>query len=382
MAKNFNDNSLATGASRKALWLTLIFLVLMVIGYTNLYSAGRETDTFAVQLRHLPVALSLFVFTGWFLSIRFFAAYAYLPYVIILIALLVVDIMGHAAGGAQRWLRLGIFGFQPSEFAKLALAIAVAKYFYNNRGVRAYDFSSLWPLLLATGAVFVLIFEQPDFGTAGVCGLIVCAQLFFVRIQLSRRMIASMVVGGISASAVGWMFFLRPYQKLRVLNLLDPTMDPSGSGYNSLQSLVAVGSGSLFGKGLLQGTQTQLAFLPARHTDFIFSVFAEEHGFWGGTVVFVLFGAIAYIGLEIARESRDAFSSLLAVGIAALIFIEFFINVAMVLGIFPVVGMPLPFFSFGGSSLITVCVCIGLLVSIDRDNVKGLNSPLLGSIAV
>ena len=163
--------------------------------------------------------------------------------------------------------------------------------------------------------------------------------------------------------------FLHDYQKLRVLNLLNPQLDPHGSGYNSLQSLIAIGSGGLLGKGYLQGTQTQLEFLPARHTDFVFSVFAEEHGFWAGAVVFILFGSLVYIALEISRQAKDTFSGLLALGIAAIVFIQFFINVTMVLGLFPVVGMPLPFFSYGGSSLITLCAGLGLLVAIERDTI-------------
>jgi rod shape determining protein RodA len=167
-------------------------------------------------------------------------------------------------------------------------------------------------------------------------------------------------------AALGWHTLLRPYQKLRILNLLNPNLDPQNTGYNSLQSLVAVGSGNLFGKGFMQGTQAQLKFLPERHTDFVFSVFAEEHGFWGAALVFAAFGVLTYIALEIARTAKDTFTGLLAVGIAALIFLEFTINVAMVLGVFPVVGLPLPFFSYGSSLLLTVCVALGLLVSINR----------------
>ena len=154
-----------------------------------------------------------------------------------------------------------------------------------------------------------------------------------------------------------------------MLNLINPDLDPGGSGYNSLQSLVAVGSGGVYGKGFLQGTQTQLKFLPARHTDFIFSVFAEEQGFWGSVLVFFLFSGVAYLALEIARESKDMFNSLLAIGVASLVFLEFGINVAMVLGLFPVVGIPLPFFSHGGTALLTICCSLGILIAINRQNV-------------
>ena len=161
-----------------------------------------------------------------------------------------------------------------------------------------------------------------------------------------------------------------PYQKIRILNLLDPQRDPSGSGYSSLQSLVAIGSGGLTGKGYLQGTQTQLQFLPARHTDFIFAAFSEEHGFIGGTLIFVLFALLILFMLDIAKNTKDIFSSLLTVGLAALIFSEFVINVLMVLGLFPVVGMPLPFFSYGGSSLLTICIACGIIIGVERERLE------------
>lgn len=367
-------NSFHTGV------LTLIFLFLLTIGMANLYSAGSESVYFEAQLRHMFAGLFCYILFGWFIPIKHVNTYAYLFFAAICLSLLVVLILGHTAGGAQRWIILGPFRFQPSEIAKLAIALAVAKYFYHNRSIQAYSLQEIWPVLCMTALIFALIFKQPDFGTAGICLLIALSQLLFVRIQIGFRTIISIVCSGILTAFIGWSFLLRPYQKLRILNLLNPNLDPSGSGYNSLQSLVAIGSGKQFGKGFLQGTQTQLQFLPARHTDFIFSVFAEEHGFWGCTLVFILFTAIAYIALEIARESRDCFNALLAIGIAAIIMVEFTLNVAMVLGMFPVVGMPLPFFSYGGSALLTICISIGILIAIDRENARGSQSRRLEAI--
>jgi len=246
------------------------------------------------------------------------------------------------------------------------MAMVVARFFFANRLASAYNLRDLWPILVLVSLYFILIFEQPDLGTAGICVMIAGAQFAFVRID--KRSIGIVALTGLVGVIVGWFVFLHDYQKLRVLNLFNPDMDPQHTGYNSLQSLVAVGSGNIFGKGFLKGTQTQLQFLPARHTDFIFSVFAEEHGFWGGTIIFICFGILTYIALEIAREAKDTFCALLAVGIAALIFIEFLINVGMVLGVFPVVGVPLPFFSYGGSAMLTICAALGLLVSISRDS--------------
>ncbi len=198
-----------------------------------------------------------------------------------------------------------------------------------------------------------------------MCAIIATVQLAFIRVNLKSVGIVATI--GLIVVVVAWAFFLHDYQKLRVLNLLNPELDPTGSGYNSLQSLVAIGSGQFLGKGFLQGTQNQLQFLPARHTDFIFAVFSEEHGFLGATVLFALFSLIIYSGLLIAKQARDIFSSLLAIGCAAIIFVSFLINTSMVLGLFPVVGVPLPFFSYGGTALIMFCASLGILVGIERD---------------
>ncbi|MEZ4741720.1 MAG: rod shape-determining protein RodA [Bdellovibrionota bacterium] len=363
-------------------YLVAIFIILIGIGMANLYSAANDTNYFHTQLRHSLIAATAFIIVGWVLPIRIVRTYATPFYAFIVLSLMVVMVLGHTAGGSQRWLNFGgTLRFQPSEFAKISVAIIVSKWFYVNKLPHPYRLRDLWPVILKVGAIFGLIFLQPDFGTAGICLIIAAIQTLFVRLNV--KSVAIVFISGIVSAVVGWSFFLHSYQKLRILNFLNPSLDPTGSGYNSLQSLVAVGSGNMFGKGYLLGSQTQLQFLPARHTDFIFSVFAEEHGFIGGAIIFFFFGLLAFVSLEIARQARDSFSGLLAIGLAAFIFIEFTINVAMVLGIFPVVGMPLPLFSYGGSSLLTVSIAIGMLIAIDRDNVglgrqnKSLKRPAL-----
>ncbi|MBI2601951.1 MAG: rod shape-determining protein RodA [Deltaproteobacteria bacterium] len=355
--------------STRLLVTLVVFAILLTLGLINLYSAAGEA-TLRTQLRHLIPALLLFVGIGWVIPLRMINTYSYIFYSLTVFFLIAVLVLGYIAGGAQRWLILGPLRFQPSELAKLSIALFVAKHFYNNRTKLSYQLTELWPVLIAVGAYFVLIFIQPDFGTAGVCLLIALTQVAFIKVSISRGMLLSLLFSGLGMIAMGWQFLLRPYQKLRILNLFNPALDPSGSGYNSLQSLVAVGSGGQWGKGFLHGTQAQLQFLPARQTDFIFSVFAEEQGFWGGALIFVLFAILSYAALEIAREAKDTFNTLLAIGIGALIFLEFFINVAMVIGIFPVVGMPLPFFSYGGSFLLTICAAMGLLVAVERDTLR------------
>ena len=345
--------------------ITTTFVLLTTIGLLNLYSAAQGTPAFATQARNLIITLSTFVIFGWVIPVRGLIAYAYPVYAIVCTMLAVVLALGRIAGGSQRWLSLGPIGFQPSEFAKLALVMVVATFFASNRLDRPYRIFDLWPVMLTAGVAFLLIFIQPDFGTAGICILITATQLLFVRIDI-RSVMLTLVVSPLAGLA-GWAFFLKPYQKLRVLNLINPNFDPQNTGYNSLQSLIAVGSGGLFGKGFMQGTQAQLKFLPARHTDFIFSVYAEEHGFWGGALLFLLYGTLVYLALDIAKEAKDTFSGLVAIGIAALIFWEYAINVAMVLGLFPVVGVPLPFFSYGSSMLMTLCIALGMLVAIHRN---------------
>lgn len=360
--------------SRQIVLLTVIFIFLCVIGMINLSSAGADSSHFNNQLRHMGIGFLAFCIIGWFIPLHMLNTYAYLLYGIVLASLIAVLVLGHSAGGAKRWLNLGAFGVQPSEFAKLTISFFVAKYFYNNRNAHTYELKDLFPLFFAIGLYFVLIFVQPDFGTAGMCVLIAMAQVAFIRFKINIKTIAGLAGFASIAGVLGWLFFLRPYQKLRILNLINPDLDPMGSGYNSLQSLVAIGSGRMFGKGLFKGTQTQLQFLPARHTDFIFSVFAEEQGYLGVTIIFLLFSSIAYIALNISREAKDTFNALLAIGVVSLIYVEFAINIAMVFGMFPVVGVPLPFFSYGGTALLTVCVALGLLVAIERDRLESAAS--------
>ena len=278
--------------------------------------------------------------------------------------LTIVLLLGKIAGGAKRWLSLGPIGFQPSEFAKLTVAIVVAKFIASHRQKDSYTIRDLLPLCAIVGCIFVLIFLQPDsLEQLNMCLIIAVSQLAFLRIN--EKSIAIILLSVPVAGVVLWHVLLRPYQKQRVLNLLNPDLDPQNTGYNSLQSLVAIDPERLLEK-VYAGNSSTSKILPERHTDFAFSVLAEEHGFIGGSLVFCLFAALAILALNVSRQAKDTFSKMLAIGIAAFLFFEFTINVAMVLGIFPVVGLPLPFFSYGSSLLLTICVALGLLVSIMR----------------
>lgn len=344
----------------------LLFLALSSLGLLNLLSSAPNQTIIIRQSVALGLGLLIIAIIGWLVPLRLldYLTPAYATFVILLLSL--VLLVGDTAGGAQRWLAFGNFRLQPSELAKLAVALSVARYFKNRPQVKQFGLQDLAPLAALLGLFFTLIFIQPDFGTAGFCLMIAGFQFLFV--NLKRSLIVLATVGLATAAWTGWQYLLLPYQKLRVLNFFDPTLDPSGSGYNSIQSLVAVGSGGVFGKGFMNGTQAHLRFLPERHTDFAFSVFAEEHGFWICLVLFAGFSCFALLGLSIARRARDTFAQLLAIGVMASIFLQFVINVAMVLGVFPIVGITLPFFSYGGSSMLSSCVNIGILIAIERDN--------------
>jgi rod shape determining protein RodA len=280
--------------------------------------------------------------------------------------LLTVLVVGHIGGGSRRWLNFGPINLQPSELAKIAAALLAARFFSEMKQNTAYRLRDLWPLAMLVGFMSVMIFPQPDLGTASFLCLIVAAQVAFVSIDW--RSLAIAIGTGVVSLFVGWQFLLHPYQRDRVTSFLDPNFDPQGKGYNVMQSLTAIGSGGVYGKGFMNGTQTHLKFLPMSHSDFIFSVFSEEHGFLGGALLILTFAALGCVALLIARQSKNNFSTLLAIGLGAFLFIEFAINVAMVLRMFPVKGLPLPFLSAGGSNLITSCMAIGILIAIDREN--------------
>jgi len=340
-------------------------IIITALGLLNLYSASHSMQgVFSTQIRHVGVTFFVAAIVGWAIPIKYVNHYAYHIFFMTIALLVVVIILGHTSNGSQRWIRIGPIGIQPSELAKISLAIGIAKFFSDNSGTATYGLRDLLPVTVMIGLVFALIFIQPDFGTAGICLIVAASQLSFIRIRL--KSILMVVATGLVLAPIGWNVLLHDYQRNRVLMLLNPDLDPHGKGYNSIQSLVAIGSGQGMGKGFLQGTQTQLQFLPARHTDFVFSVFAEEHGFWLGLTLFALYAILTLAILIISRSAKDTFGSLVCLGIAGLIFSQFFINIAMVLGIFPVVGMTLPFFSFGGSSLLTLGIGLGLVIGVHR----------------
>ncbi len=284
-----------------------------------------------------------------------------LIYFLCMLTLICVHVFGKHAGGSTRWLAIGPFTLQPSEPIKIGVIIILSRFFARNVRLTGLNFRHLAIPMMLTAVPFLLVATQPDLGTAGTIALIAGSMTLFAKIEKKTLLISLVVI--IIAIPVGWKM-LQPYQQNRVLTLLSPDRDPLGAGYHIRQSKIAVGSGMVFGKGYMQGTQKMLSFLPEQHTDFIFSVMAEEWGFSGSIGLLFLYLMLIAFGLNVAHSCRDSFGTFLAVGITAMIFWQTFINIAMVMGLMPVVGMPLPLISYGGSSVITVLIGIGILLNI------------------
>lgn len=342
-----------------AIGLTLLGIITI---YSATYSiieeragiaASRQATWFLMGLVAMVLAFSV--------DYHYVDRVAYPFYAAVLLLLFVVHFMGTEGGGSQRWLHLGFFALQPSELAKLSLVLVLAKHFQYDEPSDGYGLRESWiPFVLAT-PLLLLILLQPDLGTAVIVLLVFLSVLLMGGLRV--RSFASLVAGGLAMLPIGW-HFLKPYQQMRVWTFLNPDLDPLGAGYHVIQSKIAVGSGRFFGKGYLQGTQNRLDFLPAQHTDFIFSVFAEEWGFIGSVILLGLYVALIFLALGAVARSKDRFGAMLAFGVVAILFWQVVINVAMVTGVLPVVGIPLPFFTYGGSSLLAMMVGVGLVINV------------------
>jgi rod shape determining protein RodA len=348
-------------------WPILIVLgSLMAIGVFNLYSTtlGQNIYGIPIYLRQtLWFSLGFLVmFLVAFIDYRHYHTFAYAILAASLIPLVILVASHLMTGGVQRWIRLGPFSFQPSEGVKIALVLALARFFSKNPKLDGYLLRDLLFPFFGTTMAAALILLQPDLGTAIILVLILFSILFFVGIRLKSFLI--LTVSGLAGLPLIWNYFLKDYQKDRILIFLNPGLDPLGAGYHIQQSKIAIGSGGLSGKGFLAGAYTKLGFIPARHTDFVLCNLAEEWGFLGFVVLLVLFLLVLLWGLQISIRSKDRFGAIVAFGVVALIFWHIFTNMGMVLGIMPVVGIPLPFLSYGGSSSMVFMVGLGLLLNI------------------
>lgn len=356
--------------------LILVAASLCGIGVAMMYSAaGGDFDPWARrQLVHIALgAIILFGIT--FLDLRTLYSLAYPIYFLMLLLLLAVEIVGQVGMGAQRWISIGGVNLQPSEFMKLALILVLARYFHNLNYSDIGRFSLLFPPLFLILLPVALILRQPNLGTATITAMIGVTLLFCAGVRWWKFAIAG--VAGLVAAPIGWMF-LHDYQKRRVMTFLDPESDPLGAGYNIMQSKIAIGSGGLFGKGFMGGSQSQLSFLPEKHTDFVFTMIAEEFGFTGGLVLLGLYALLLAYALKISLTCVSQFGRLIAMGISALLFVHIFINIGMVMGLLPVVGVPLPFLSYGGTMMLSTLTSIGLLTNVHLHSHTTIkkNSPL------
>jgi rod shape determining protein RodA len=345
----------------------LLVLALCGAGLLNVYSGTRVFPSSGISLYYKQlvwILLGLGVFFLFsFMGSGLIEELAWHVFLAVVALLLVVLLIGKVRGGAQRWLSLGFLAFQPSEFAKIALILVLARYFSGRYHYGGLGFRDFVPAVGITLIPFLLVALQPDLGTAGVFLIILGAMMVVACVR--GKVFLLVGAAGAAVIPIFW-FMMKDYQKQRVLTFLDPGRDPLGAGYHVIQSKIAVGSGGLFGKGYLQGTQGSLRFLPEQHTDFAFAVFSEEWGFVGSVILLLLFLALVYRMLYLASQSQDRFASFACGGLAAYFLAHIMINVAMVCGLFPVVGIPLPFVSYGGSSMLTNMISLGIFANLSR----------------
>jgi len=342
----------------------LLFIVgcLTTAGLLTLYSAGADfPGRFNDQVRNFCVAAAvMFVFASLPpTTLMKFAAPAYAVGLLLLVA---VELKGVTVKGATRWLDIGFTRIQPSEIMRLAAPLMLAWYFHKREGaVRALDFAVATVILIMPVA---LIAKQPDLGTAVLVLAAGACVIYFA--GLPWKWLAMLVGAGLAALPLAWTL-MHDYQRQRVMTLIDPMQDPLGKGFHTLQAMIAIGSGGVLGKGWMQGTQTHLEFIPERTSDFIFAVYSEEFGLVGNLVLLVLFLALVLRALAIAGSAATLFSRLLAGSIGLIVFTYAFVNMGMVSGILPVVGIPLPFISYGGTAMVTLGLGLGLLMAISKN---------------
>lgn len=357
---------------RQKLWSVHWFFVALLgvtasIGFAMLYSAaGGHLDPWASrQMMRFGIGVVMLIVVA-VTDIRVWMRYAYILYGLALVLLSTVEFFGVVGMGAQRWIDLGFINFQPSELMKIALVLALARYFH---GLSVDDIARplyLIPPLLLVALPTGLVLRQPDLGTALMLVMVGGIVFFAAGVRVWKFIVVA--VAGLAAMPIAWQF-LRDYQKQRVLTFLNPESDPLGAGYHIIQSKIALGSGGVFGKGFMQGSQSHLSFLPEKQTDFIFTMLAEEFGMVGGLALLALYVLILMYGYAIAFSAKSQFGRLLAMGMTSAFFLYVFINIAMVMGLIPVVGVPLPLISYGGTAMITLLFGFGLLmcVHVHRD---------------
>ncbi len=349
-------------------FLILNGLAILGIGMVNLISASTSVESgpynlLIKQMLALMAGIAVIIFILAY-DYRLIAGYSRHFYIGTLLFIVIVLVLGTIAGGAKRWITVAGFAFQPSELMKPVMVLLLANML--NQRKRENESLNLKDILLPLVYVLIpciLILKQPDLGTAVI--ILLCSLCMFWFVGLTKSTYVFLAVVGLPCMPLIWKFLMKPYQKMRILSLFNPEADPSGYGYHAIQAKIAVGSGGLLGKGYLQGTQHKLHFIPEHHTDFIFTVFGEEWGFVGSVVLFLLFASFIYRCLKISESTSDRLGSMITFGMASILFLQFTINILMAINLAPVVGIPLPFISYGGSSLISTLIGVGFLLNVN-----------------
>ena len=352
---------------KKYSYLLLILTILLTaIGLLNLYSSSYLTDlsNFKKQLVWFLIGLPIMMFVI-FINPNFFKRNSLYIYLLSVLSLVLVIIIGKTVTGSKSWFKIGAISIQPSEFAKIAEILIIARFFSRENSEEPFSLFQLLVPILYTLLLFALIIMQPDLGTGLIIMLIATSIFIFAGLKKRAIIVSFLIILGLSFPT--WHFFLKDYQKERIHTFLDPSTDALGSSYNSIQSRIAVGSGKLSGKGFLSGSQSQLRFLPAQQTDFIFSVLAEEWGFLGSVFTLLIYFILILSILDTAGNCKDKFSTMVCFGIASLFFWHVVINIGMAIGLFPIVGVPLLLFSYGGSSVLNSLIAIGIVIAIKRE---------------
>ena len=346
-----------------ALDYQLVFLILLlgIISCFAMYSTERGNFNYYTQSHVYRFVIFFLIFIGLsFFKIQFWYKFAYLFYAVVLILLVGVDFYGISSSGSKRWINLIIINLQPSELMKIALIIFLAKY-YNK--IPTNQISNIKFMILPTFALFVpvaLVVTQPDLGTAVLIALGGIAVIWLAGFRLKYFLFSSVLFVCLAPIVIA---FLKPYQKSRILTFFNPERDPLGAGYQIIQSKIAVGSGGILGKGFLNGSQSYLDYLPEKHTDFIFTLFSEEFGFIGSSMLLLIYALVIYRIIVIGNQCRSNFSKLYCFGFAAAFFIYVAVNMSMVLGLLPIVGAPLPIMSYGGSAMLSMMIGLGIVMS-------------------
>lgn len=344
---------------------TFVFFVsaIATIGFAMMYSAAKgNLEPWALRqiklfLVFFPVMLLIAL-----INLKIWLKLSYVAYFSTLLLLVAVEVFGSTAMGATRWIVIEGIRIQPSELMKISLVFALARYFhYLHQDDVAKPIYLITPLLMIL-VPFGLILKQPDLGTAFIILMLGGIMFFVAGVKIWKFAVVAGL--GLVSIPLMWKYWLYDYQKKRILTFLNPEADPLGAGYNIMQSKIAIGSGGIFGKGFLKGSQSQLSFLPEKQTDFIFTMLAEEFGFVGGASVIIFYMILIAYGLSIALNCRNHFGRIMAIGITSIFFLHVFINIAMVMGMIPIVGAPLPLLSYGGTIMLTIMVGCGLLLNV------------------